>query len=74
MRERRRSVPKDPEDTKGGVRGTHGLGDKPRDGRPMDDEEERTNRGLTTVPAPGPGPNDKDAGSIRKSEIRHGKC
>jgi hypothetical protein len=31
MGERRKSVPKDPEDTKGGVRGTHGLGDAPRD-------------------------------------------
>lgn len=26
----RRRTPKDPEDTKGGVRGTHGLGDAPR--------------------------------------------
>ena len=26
----RRRTPKDPEDTKGGVRGTHGLGDTPR--------------------------------------------
>jgi hypothetical protein len=74
MRERRRSTPKDPEDTKGGVRGTHGLGDKPRDGGPIDSEEERTNRGLTTEEAPGPGPNDKGCGSIRKSEVRRGKC
>lgn len=31
MGERRKTTPKDPEDVKGGVRGTHGLGDLPRD-------------------------------------------
>jgi hypothetical protein len=34
MGERRKNLPKDPEDTKGGVRGTHGLGDQQRDPKP----------------------------------------
>lgn len=34
MADRSKNRPKDAEDTKGGVRGTHGLGDMPRDPKP----------------------------------------
>jgi hypothetical protein len=65
------------EDTKGGVRGTHGLGDAPRRSpgdRPSPDEHEahvgdRKERGLETKPTHGPGPNDYGAGRARTKHL-----